>query len=137
MRRRDHLVLTFAGELALAAAVTLALMQSAFAQTQDRELVSAGKMVAQRYCGECHAVERGKVSPLTDAPPMWTLHRRFPVDRMAEALELGMLNDHPRMPDFRLEIDERRALTAYLSSFRPRTPPPQPKVSRQDVSYRR
>lgn len=124
--------LALAGGMALAAAV-FALGQAAQAQSGDRALINQGKMLAERHCGGCHAVERGKVSPLTDAPPMWTLYRRFPVERMDEALEVGMLNDHPRMPDFNLDIDERRALTAYLSSFRPKEQRPEPKVARQQI----
>lgn len=118
---------------AIAAAAALVVAHAAFAQTADRDLISAGKMLAERHCGSCHAVERGKVSPLTDAPPIWTLYRRFPVERMDQALEVGMLNDHPRMPDFNLDIDERRALTAYLSSFRPKAAAREPQVSQRRI----
>lgn len=130
MRRTTHLL---AAGVLLGAAAASAGHGAAAAQARTGELVSQGRTVATRHCGECHAIDAGQKSPLADAPPASELYRRFPVERMAEALELGMMNDHPRMPDFRLDPDERRALTAYLSSFAPAgrsrrgpAPPPPP-----------
>lgn len=110
---------------AIAALVMAATTAAAAQEPSADDRVSAGKLVAERHCAQCHAIEAGATSPLADAPPIPELYRRFPVERMAEALENGMLNDHPRMPQFRLEADERAALTAYLSSFQP-APRPRP-----------
>ncbi len=109
----------------IAASVALVLAAAApLALAQDRDAVAFGRTIAQRHCGECHAIDTGAKSPHPDAPPLPQLHRRFPVERMDEALELGMMDDHPRMPNFELDADERQALTAYLASFgdRPVTP---------------
>lgn len=116
--------------------VSLAGLKAA-AQTNDADMVKYGKSIAARFCGECHAIEPGEKSPLADAPPAPELYRRFPVERMAAALELGMLDNHPRMPNFQLDPDERKALTAYLSSFAPperardQVPPANPQRERR------
>ncbi len=117
--------------LAAAASLALAVISggAAIAQMSAVDMRVWGHTIATRHCGECHAIEPGNVSPLSDAPPVSELYRRFPVERMAEALALGMMDDHPRMPAFNLDPEERAALTAYLSSFapaRPRAEPPRP-----------
>lgn len=113
---------------ALAVAVAAAGFVHAHAQPSRQDLIHAGHLLAKRYCGECHAVDPGSPSPLADAPPLPGVYRRFPVERMAEALALGLMEDHPRMPNLALDIDEREAITAYLSSYRPvpHAPPPSP-----------
>jgi len=108
--------------LASIALFALTIASASNAQPDPKSLTGVGKRVAARYCGECHAVEPGALSRLSDAPPMPELYRRFPVERMGEALELGMMDNHPRMPNFIIDPDEREALTAYLSSFAPPKP---------------
>ncbi len=132
MSRRVAIVLTFAGEIALIAGLIFACVRAANAQTADADTVRYGRSVAIRFCGECHAVGPAGPSPLADAPPLRDLYRQFPVERMDEALELGMMDDHPRMPDFKLEIDQRQALTAFLSSFAPKPRPKSPPAQRMD-----
>lgn len=89
-----------------------------------------GERIAQRSCGGCHAVAEG-ASPLADAPPFRTLHRRYPAGGLAQLLEEGMLppdrpleegsqQTHPRMPTAALDSDEVAALTAYLRSLEPK-----------------
>jgi cytochrome c len=122
-------VLTFA-VVGLGVVLAVMSLRVAPAHSAQAGLVAYGRAIAARYCAECHSLERGKPSPLADAPPIPELYRRFPVERMAEALEFGMFADHPRMPNFDLDADERQALTAYLSSFAPkgrRTKPMRPR----------
>lgn len=89
-----------------------------------------GQGIAQRSCGGCHAVAEGP-SPVADAPPFRTLHRRYPAGGLAQLLEEGMLppdqpleegsqQSHPRMPTAALGSDEVAALTAYLRSLEPK-----------------
>lgn len=91
--------------------------------------VAYGERIAERSCGGCHAVADGP-SPLSDAPPFRTLHRRYPAGGLAQLLEEGMLPPttmqeegsrptHPRMPVATLDPDEVSALTAYLRSLEP------------------
>lgn len=89
--------------------------------------VAYGERIAERSCGGCHAVADGS-SPLADAPPFRTLHRRYPAGGLAQLLSEGMLppasateegsqTTHPRMPTAILDPDEVAALTAYLRSL--------------------
>jgi mono/diheme cytochrome c family protein len=89
---------------------------------------AAGARIARTYCGECHAVGRGK-SPLADAPPFRDLHRRYPPggglnDLLAKGMiasetpdEEGGAARHPRMPRVRLDEAQIGELTAYLQSI--------------------
>jgi len=79
--------------------------------------ISAGRDIAQSNCARCHAVGRTGVSPLKDAPPFRSLHNRYPVDMLAEALAEGIVVGHPEMPRFVLEPDQITALIAYLKSL--------------------
>jgi mono/diheme cytochrome c family protein len=110
----------------LAAAWTLAAAPTG----AEAPTVQAGRLVAQRNCGGCHAVAEG-ASPFADAPPFRTLHQRYGAGGLAELLERGMLADHPhrldegpgepnpRMPAMRLDEDEIANLVAYLRSLEP------------------
>ncbi len=92
--------------------------------------VDSGRRIAQRDCGECHAVI-GSNSPLPAAPPFNTLQSRLGVDGLHRALQSGMLAGgqaeleegrrpgHPRMPRVKLDGDEFVALTAFLDSLTP------------------
>jgi len=55
-------------------------------------------------------------SPLAQAPPFRTLHRRYPVENIAEALAEGIKVAHP-MPEFRLEPGQIEDLIVYLKSL--------------------
>ena len=46
----------------------------------------AGQRLAEATCARCHAVGRAGDSPLRIAPPFRTLHTRYPVENLAEAL---------------------------------------------------
>jgi len=123
--------------VALAAGITVVGCMRAEAQPSRKDLINAGRLIAKRYCGECHAVDPGATSPLADAPPLPGVYRRFPVDLMAEALELGLMDDHPRMPNFNLDADEREAITAYLKSYQPRRSDPLPSQNGAARAYER
>lgn len=99
------------------------------AATPAAATIAYGQRIAERSCGGCHAVGEG-ASPLADAPPFRTLHRRYPAGGLAQLLEEGMLPPttmqeegsrptHPRMPVATLDPDEVSALTAYLRSLEP------------------
>ena len=56
--------------------------------------------------------ERG--SPLKIAPPFRTLHERYPVEDLGEALAEGITTGHPTMPEFRFDPGQAADLIAYL-----------------------
>ena len=101
----------------------------AVAQPADAVTITFGRGVAQRFCGQCHGLE-AQPSPFAEAPPFADLHLRYRGGGLETLLKEGMLTPdpsmeegnmpgHPRMPQRRLDIDERAALTAYLRSLEP------------------
>lgn len=76
-----------------------------------------GATIARTHCARCHAIGRVGTSPLPEAPPFRTLHRRYPVSDLGEALAEGITTGHPTMPEFRLDPDEAQALIAYLETL--------------------
>lgn len=118
--------------VALSLALLLASATSipAMAADPDPATLAYGRRVADHACGGCHAAGEG-ASPLADAPPFRTLHRRYPAGGLAQLLDEGMLPSqtiqeegsrptHPRMPVATLDPDEVSALTAYLRSLEPK-----------------
>jgi mono/diheme cytochrome c family protein len=83
------------------------------------EDIAAGRSIAIRNCGECHAVDVGSPGRMPGAPPFAALYKTFPPEHLAEALEKGWLADLPHMKAFDLGPDERAALAAYVISLQP------------------
>jgi mono/diheme cytochrome c family protein len=109
-----------------AAALSLAVIASAAGARAAGDPAS-GARLAQAYCGECHALGAGK-SPLPDAPPFATLHRRYPAGGgLDDLLSEGMIAPaqpldesrrpfHPRMPQVTLDDGQLADLAAFLRS---------------------
>ena len=98
----------------------LALALAAFAvaaHAQSVELTSKGRLLVQRYCAGCHAIDRQSRSPNAAAPPFRELHSRYRVDDLAEALAEGILVGHPAMPEMRFPPDDVKAILAYIRSI--------------------
>jgi len=76
-----------------------------------------GKRLAMTYCAKCHSIEKVGPSPLTIAPPFRTLHERYPVETLEEALGEGIIVGHPTMPQFRFEADQIGDFIAYLKTL--------------------
>jgi cytochrome c len=74
-----------------------------------------GQRFVQENCARCHAVGFGE-SPLRIAPPFRELHKRHPVESLAESLAEGIVTGHPTMPEFRLDPDQIEHLLAYLKT---------------------
>ncbi|MCB2106102.1 MAG: cytochrome c [Rhodobacteraceae bacterium] len=85
-------------------------------RAQESALIS-GHDFAERYCAGCHAIGTTGASPLPDAPPFRTLHQRYPVDNLAEALAEGIITGHPEMPRFAVDPRQIDAFIAYLRSL--------------------
>jgi len=98
-----------------AAALLLCLAAAPAAAWEAR--VERGRALARSECARCHAVGRTGASPLRQAPPFRTLHKRYPVDDLAEALTEGIRTGHPSMPEFRFDPDQAEALIAYLKTL--------------------
>ncbi len=92
----------------------LAATSSAFALDPAAQ---RGQLFAETNCSKCHAVGPIGGSPLPLAPPFRTLHEKYPVENLAEALAEGIVTGHPNMPQFELDIAQIRDLIAYLKSL--------------------
>ncbi len=100
-------------ELALAAAVLLALSSEAGAQDAD---IEAGAAYAKQICAACHAVlPNEQISPLPQAP---TFQSIADTPGMTElALTVWLQSSHPTMPNIVLEQDDMRNVVAYIRSL--------------------
>jgi cytochrome c len=80
--------------------------------------IERGRVFAEQNCGNCHAIGPSGQSRLANAPPFRTLHQRYPVEHLGEALAEGIRTGHPAMPQFD-EFDAERIdeLIAYLKSL--------------------
>lgn len=78
---------------------------------------TAGRALAQKHCGACHALDRADRSPKPEAPPFRTLHQRYPVDGLEEALAEGMVTLHPDMPEVTFAPDDIDNFIAYLKTL--------------------
>lgn len=76
-----------------------------------------GKTFALTNCARCHAIDRVSPSPLPIAPPFRELHKRYPIESLAESLAEGIQTGHPTMPEFRLDPDQIHDLLAYLKTL--------------------
>jgi mono/diheme cytochrome c family protein len=79
--------------------------------------VQRGVQLARTYCASCHAIDRYSESPLKIAPPFRTLHLRYPVETLEEALGEGIVTGHPTMPEFRFEPDQVGDFIAFLKTL--------------------
>lgn len=78
---------------------------------------AAGQRLAEQRCAACHAVGRTGASPRAAAPTLRDLHRRYPVDQLAESLAEGIVTGHPDMPAFTFDRAEIEDFLAYLRSL--------------------
>jgi cytochrome c len=94
--------------------VTLMLIAPALAASPAEQ---RGKTYALTNCAKCHSIDRVTPSPLKIAPPLRTLHNRYPVETLAEAFAEGIYTGHPTMPGFQLDPDQIHDLLSYLKSL--------------------
>ena len=79
--------------------------------------VAAGKAFAQSNCSHCHSIDKFTPSTLAIAPPFRTLHQRYPVESLEEALGEGITTGHPSMPEFRLDPGQVGDFIGFLKSL--------------------
>ena len=101
---------------AVSAAFAPALLTSTPTQAQHAA-VERGLAFAQANCARCHAIGPAGDSPLPKAPPFRTLHQRYPVENLIEALSEGIRTAHRAMPEFELDQHQIDDLIAYLKSL--------------------
>jgi len=94
--------------------LTLMLIVPALAASPSEE---RGKAFALNNCARSHSIDRVTQSPLKIAPPFRNLHKRYPIETLAESLAEGIQTGHPTMPEFRLDPDQIHDLLSYLKTL--------------------
>jgi cytochrome c len=94
--------------------LALMLTTSALAASPSEQ---RGRTFALNNCARCHSIDKVTESPLKIAPPFRTLHKRYPIETLAEAFAEGIQTGHPTMPEFRLEPDQIHDLLSYLKTL--------------------
>ncbi|MFL5133050.1 MAG: c-type cytochrome [Microvirga sp.] len=79
--------------------------------------VSRGHTLVEAACAACHAVGRFDASPLKSAPPLREVHKRYPVEDLAEALAEGLITGHPGKPELRFDARDVADIIDYLKSL--------------------
>lgn len=87
-----------------------------------------GKALAEQYCARCHSIERGKESPVPEAPPFSTFAQRWPLENLEEALAEGIMVGHDKyqMPVFQFDPDQIADFIAYLRTIQEPAPVEKP-----------
>ena len=84
------------------------------AANDDIDKIVRGLRLLDANCSACHAIGPHNASPLPLAPPFRTLHERYDVNLLSEALVEGLVA-HPDMPQFQFTTDDANAVLAYLN----------------------
>jgi cytochrome c len=98
------------------AALTLILLPFP-AAAQISPAVQRGVALAQTNCARCHSTDKLSPSPLSIAPAFRDLHKRYPVENLAESLAEGIVTGHPTMPEFRFDADQIGDFIAFLKNL--------------------
>ena len=103
----------------LAAAIVSAVIAAAVARAADPDpAVARGRAFVEQNCSRCHAIGPSGESPNPKAPPFRSLHERYPIENLTEALAEGIRTGHPEMPQFdALDTEQIDDLIAYLKSL--------------------
>lgn len=103
--------------LFLPAVFVLGSIFAAQAQSTQAQSIQRGAEYARANCARCHSIERSGSSPFAPAPPFRTLHERYPVETLEEALGEGIFTGHPAMPEFELDPGQIGDFIAFLKSL--------------------
>ena len=71
------------GRMLISLALTLVTLTPAAAASPQEQ---RGKTFALNNCARCHSIDKLSPSPLKIAPPFRTLHKRYPIETLGEAL---------------------------------------------------
>ena len=78
--------------------------------------VPHGKVLAERWCAQCHLVSAGQRQASADAPPFASVAKR--PDLSASQLAFFLLAPHPPMPSMSLSRTEATDLAAYIATLK-------------------
>lgn len=72
-----------------------------------------GKVIAERWCAECHVISPQQTSGKADVPPFSAIAAKGLKDT---DLQRFLMNPHPRMPDMQIGRAEAADLVAYIDA---------------------
>ena len=78
-----------------------------------------GKALLEKNCGRCHAVAPGLLSPLKEAPNLWTILGYYPTERLELELAEGIGSRHRDMPQIQFSAEEITSIYYYLHGDAP------------------
>ena len=102
------------------AGVTFAVLLAAAAPGLAQDIgppERRGAALVAQHCAMCHAVGQHDESVEPRAPPLRTIGRRVPLDRLEAQLAGGLLGGHPAMPKFIFKPRDASAIVRYLRSI--------------------
>lgn len=116
-----------------AARVALVVAATAFSASTPAAAIDVphGKIIAQRWCAECHLVSPDQTRAKADAPSFADVASR----KTSREISAFLTDPHPRMPDMTLSRDEIADLVGYIKSLGlgPEEPVTTPPKSGPDV----
>jgi mono/diheme cytochrome c family protein len=100
--------------LSAAVAMAAASLVISAASAAPPPSAARGKVIAQRWCAECHVVTPDQTRAKADVPTFGEI-----AERRAKAtvpLEQFLMNPHPKMPDMQLTRAEVADIVAYIKT---------------------
>lgn len=86
-------------------------------QSNEAIELQLGGSLLEVHCSGCHAIGAEGASAHPEAPPFRTLHERYDVGDLEEALVEGLVSGHPDMPEYTFAPEEAVAIVRYLRSL--------------------
>jgi mono/diheme cytochrome c family protein len=74
----------------------------------------SGKGLLEKNCARCHALAAGTLSPLKEAPNLWTVLRSYPTERLEFELSEGIGSKHKDMPQIQFSSEDINKIESYL-----------------------
>ena len=104
---------------ALVSGLALALTIGAASAEPSAEApsITRGRDLVRTNCGGCHATAARDTSRNPRSPALRTLHRRYPIEDLAESMSEGLLNGHTGMPAFNFTDAQAADVMAYLTQL--------------------
>ncbi len=102
----------------LAALLVLGLLQGCASGPSISSAGRSGQAFAQKTCSRCHAIGAQGASPKPHATPFREIAQRYDDRTLASEFDALARMGHYEMPPLTISAPDRRALSAYIGSFR-------------------
>lgn len=84
--------------------------------------VHAGRVLAQHYCVQCHAISQTGKSRHPAAPPFRDLANSVSLDALSARFAERITTSHPDMPQWQFDAEQDRQIIAFLKSLQRKSP---------------